>query len=145
MFLCQLNKIVLILIIQRNYSHFLFLYVFLLKEENSILYLQTGRRVGLFDGYQYSSHVPPTGRVWHKAFLGGSGTNPEPRHTQRLQKCLRLRGHSSKKKWGLELGGRPSEARGCWTRRTSTDCHRNQDTPDQIRVPTNTTDRSVSR
>ena len=28
---------------------------------------------------------------------------------------------------------------------TSTDCHRNQDTPNQIRVPTNTADRSVSR
>ena len=42
--------------------------------------------------------VPPTGRVWHKAFLKvNSGAGPQPRQTQYSPKCLGPHGHSPKK------------------------------------------------
>ena len=83
----------------------------------------------------------------------GPGARPELRHAQLIQKCLEPRQHSHKKELHgrqainlalprrVRLWGTAPEARG-W--RTTTNSQRNQDTPDQIRVPTNTADRSVA-
>ena len=46
---------------------------------------------------------------------------------------------------GKSLGKRSPEVRGCWSRRTSTNCHWNRNTPNQIRVLTNAADRSESQ
>ena len=105
---------------------------------------------GSLSSRRYLLYVPLTGQQWHKASLG-----PLSRHARRLQKYLWPRRHSPQRGrlWrkainlapprGLEPGGWLPEVRGCRSRCTSTDCHRNKDTSDQTRVLTNTADRSV--
>ena len=45
---------------------------------------------------QYLSYIPPTGRMWHKAFLGGSGRKDEPQTRLVAQKYFGPRRHLPK-------------------------------------------------
>ena len=98
-----------------------------------------------------------TERVWHKPFFDVTGCRALAQLrlvAQNIPKALSVGiplkrdalGNKQKTQpfqGGLEPGRQPPETRGCQLRCTSTDCHRNQDTPDQIRVCPNTADRSV--
>ena len=96
----------------------------------------------------------PTGGVWHKEFFrwvwAQARRRPDtpgiPKNVSGLVDIPLKRRASGARQWkGLSLGGRHPEARGCRSKRTSTGCQASQNTPDQIRVPTNTADRSVSQ
>ena len=54
-------------------------------------------QVWLLGESRYLSFIPPTGRVQHKAFLGGSGCKTVPWYTWWVKKCPRSRYHSPKK------------------------------------------------
>ena len=46
----------------------------------------------------YFLYIPPTGRVWHKAFFKvGLGTGPLLRHAQQFHQCFGPHQHSPKK------------------------------------------------
>ena len=56
------------------------------------------RRVPARDALsRYFSYAPPTGRVWHKAFLGGSGHRAVAQTRPAAPKCLGPRRHSTKR------------------------------------------------
>ena len=108
--------------------------------------------------YRYLSSVPPIGRVWHKAFFRWVQTQGRSPHTPGGSKIsshpvgIALKGvpqapddRINPSKEGQNLERRHPEARGYRSIHASTNCHWNQDTPDQIRAPLNAADWSASQ